>query len=41
MEAIQLLGMASPWTMAERGDLDGMQMAAAVDNTLDTSTDLT
>ena len=35
MEAIQLLGLDTPWTMAERGDLEGMQMAAAVDHTLD------
>ena len=35
MEAIQLLGLETPWTMAERGDLEGMQMVAAVDHTLD------
>ena len=35
MEAIQLLGLDTPWTMAERGDLEDMQMAAAVDHTLD------
>jgi len=35
MEAIQLLGLDTPWTMAERGNLEGMRMAAAVDHTLD------
>ena len=35
MEAIQLLGLDTPWTMAERGDLDGLRLMATVERAID------
>jgi hypothetical protein len=35
LEASQLLGIDSPWTMAERGDLDGLQRMASMNPAID------